>query len=185
MNLSLLFHWRSARLDTRTIAGLSMLCALYVVLNMFVINVSATLQIKFSFIALALSCALYGFWPNMIFSVVVDFLGWCVNPTGPYVPFFAVAIMIKALIYSLFFYQKKKITIWAILGAVFLSSLISNVLINTILLHFMYAMDYRVLLASRLIKNAAIYPIDCGLLYLALRLLQNLPFYGRLKPDVR
>lgn len=171
MNLQSIFAWKSAKLTTRTISGLAMLCALYVVLSLFAIPLSPTLEIRFSFIALAISCALYGFWPNMIFCFTADFLGYCVRPSGAYVPFFALILMAKALFYTLFFYDQKKITIPRILIAEGLVMGVGNLLLNPLLLTVMYQTPYWVLVASRLVKNILLYPVNCAVLYVAFRLL--------------
>ncbi len=134
MNVHALFDWKSAKLTSRSMAVLAMLCALYTALGFFAINPTPTLKIGFSFLALAISCALFGFWPNVIFAIIADFLGWVVHPVGAYVPFFALILIVKALIYSVFFYKKKPVRIPQILAAEFLAALICNVLLNPLLL---------------------------------------------------
>ncbi len=132
---------------------------------------SSTLEIRFSFLALALSCALYGFWPNLVFAFVVDLLGWVVHPSGAYVPLFALVLMVKAFIYAMSFYGKDKISIPRVVVTQFLVCLICNVLLNPLLLTMMYNMPYWALVASRIVKNLCMFPIECVVLYLAFRLL--------------
>lgn len=175
MNVHALFDWKSAKLTSRSMAVLAMLCALYTALGFFAINPTPTLKIGFSFLALAISCALFGFWPNVIFAIIADFLGWVVHPVGAYVPFFALILIVKALIYSVFFYKKKPVRIPQILAAEFLAALICDVLLNPLLLTVMYQMPYWVLVGERLLKNLILYPIDCLLLYLCFKALAGLP----------
>lgn len=164
--------------SSKTIAGLSLLIALYVLLNSLTVNLSPTLRISFSFAALALSCRFYGLWPNLLFAFAADFLGFLVHPDGAYVPLFALVLAIKAAIYSLFFYGKKEVPAWQIFTAQFLADLLGNVLLNPLLLTWMYQTPYWVLVSSRLLKNAVFWPIEslvlCLLFHYASRYFKTL-----------
>lgn len=171
MSVHSLFSWKSKSIySLNVLTGCSLLCALYTVLRFFTIPLSATLFVSFSFLALALSCRLYGIWPNMIFAFAADFLGYVVNPKGAYNPLLAVVLMVKALIYCLFFYGQKKVSVPRILLAQFLASLICNVLLNPLILSWMYQMPWWSLVVSRVAKNLILYPIECLLLYLVFKL---------------
>lgn len=155
--------------SVKTIAGLSLLLALYVLLNMLTINLSPTLRIRFSFAALALSCWLYGLWPNLLFAAAADLLGFLVHPDGTYVPLLALVLMVKAAIYCLFFYGQREIPLWKIVAAQFLVDLVANVLLNPLLLSWMYQMPYWALVVSRLVKNAILWPVESLLLIFLFR----------------
>lgn len=175
-----LLNWKSKPLtNLQTITGCAMLCALYVALKMFTISLTPTLRISFAFVALALSCALYGFWPNMILCVAADFLGYLVHPDGPYVPMFAAILMVRAFIYVLFFYRQKEIPVWKILAAQALTVIICNILLNPLLLQMMYGTPYWMLASGRLLKSLIMYPIECALLYLAFRAARGIPAFKR------
>lgn len=167
---------KSARMNRlQTLTGCAMLCALYVALQMVTINLSPTLQINFSFLALAVSCALYGFWPNMVFAFAADFLGFMMHPDGAYVPLFALILMVKAAIYTFFLYGNGKISITRLLLAQLAVDVLCNILLNPLLLAMMYHMPYWVLVGARLAKNAIMYPIECVLLYLVSRIVARIP----------
>lgn len=174
MKIKSLFEWKSARLSVRSIAGMAMLCALYVVLNMFSISLSATLEIRFSFIALALSCALYGFLPNLIFCFVADLLGFLAHPTGPYMPFYAMVLMVKALIYTLFFYGQKNVSVWRIVLGEAVAILVCNVILTPLVLTMLYGTPYWILVTGRLLKNLIAWPLNSIMLFLSIRLLPAL-----------
>lgn len=165
-----LLHWKSARVtEVKTMTTLALLIALYCVLQMVTINLSTTLRISFSFIALALSCALYGFWPNVAFALIADFAGYLVHPDGAYMPLFALILVVKAGIYTWFFYQRKTISISRLILAQLIAVVVCNVLLNPLVLTLMYGMPYWVLVTSRLVKNALCFPFECAALYVALK----------------
>lgn len=159
--------------QTRTITGMALLAALYILLNTLTINLTPTLRIGFSFLALALSCSLYGFLPNVIFCLVVDFLGFMVHPDGPYMPAFALILMVKALIYSFFLYAQK-ISLYKIILAQLLVVVIANILLNPLILTFLYKIPYWATVSERLIKNLICFPIECVVLVLFFKLKDRL-----------
>lgn len=168
------FFNKSAKLtNTRTITGVALLVALYVLLRYLNIRISATLQISFTFLATVLCARLYGFWPSMVYSLAADFVGFMMAPDGIYNPLFALVLMVKATIYTAFFFRVEKITIPRILAAQFLASLIGNVLLNPLLLTMMFNMPYWALVASRVVKNLFCFPIECFVIYFAFRLLPD------------
>ncbi len=176
-----ILHWKSASVsNVKTMTTLALLIALYCVLQMVTINLSTTLRVSFSFVALALSCALYGFWPNAAFALIADFIGYLVHPDGAYMPLFALILVVKAWIYTCFFYGKDKVSVPRLLLGQLCAAVVCNILLNPLLLHWMYGMPYWVLVSSRLVKNALCYPIECLALYFALKTVLNI--YSRAKP---
>ncbi|CAM3134532.1 ECF transporter S component, folate family [Lactobacillus bombicola] len=61
---------------------------------------------------------------------------------------FTLSAMVGPFIYGLFFYQKP-VKIWRIMVAVLLVSIIVNVGMNTLWLHFLYNVDYKAALVQR------------------------------------
>jgi ECF transporter S component (folate family) len=163
---------KSEHFSVRTMAGLALFCALYVVLQSVTVNLSPTLRISFSFLALAASCMCYGLVPNLVMAFAADLLGFLVHPDGTYLPFFAFILMIKAAIYSFFLY-KKPVSAKNIVAAQFIAVLVCNVLLNPLALSLLYQSPFWVLLTSRLVKNALLFPIECGLLYLVCMFVQK------------
>lgn len=155
--------------DLHTLAGISLFCAMYTALSFVSINLSAVLRISFSFLALAASCFFYGLWPNVLMAFACDFLGWAVHPDGAYMPLFALVIIAKAVIYSLFFYRMEKISLWRVLAAQLCTTVLCSLLLNPLILSMMYGTPFSVLFTARLAKNALLYPVECFLLYLTLR----------------
>lgn len=156
--------------SVRTITGVSMFVALYTALSFFTIPLTPTLRISFSFLALAASCYFYGLGPNLAGAFVCDLLGFLIHPEGGYVPFFALVLMLDALIYSLFFYGQKKVSLWRVAAARSLVMALSHLILNPLLLMFMYQTPFWSLLLTRLPKNLIMLPIEILLLALVLNI---------------
>lgn len=169
-SLSHLLSFKSKPLgNIRTLTGMALFLALYTVLRFVSINLSPTLRISFSFLALAASCLYYGLGPNLIFAFAADFLGFAVHPDGSYMPLFALVVMARAVIYSAFFYDRKTITVRRVLIAQLCTMVLCSLILNPMLLSFMYQTPYWAMFGVRLLKNALLYPIECAMLYLVLQ----------------
>lgn len=160
---------RSLR-DIRVLCAISLFIAMYTALQAVQISLSPTLRVTFSYLALAASCYYFGVWPNILAAFVCDFLGYIVHPDGAYMPLFALVIISKAIIYALGFYGRDKISVWRVITVHFIATLLCSVLLNPLILKIMYQMPYWVLVSSRLLKNAILFPIECVLLYMILQL---------------
>lgn len=151
--------------NTKVIVGVSLFCALDVVLSMFNVYITSELRITFGFLAVAASCYFYGPYPNMIAALIIDFLGYALHPDGPYFPGFALNAMLQALIYSLFFYRMKKVSLAKIIAARGLVVVLCNLILNPIWLSILYGNAFWVLVSARLVKNIVLFPVECGMLY--------------------
>lgn len=160
----------SLKNSVRTITGVSLFVALYTALSFFTIGLTPTLRISFSFLALAASCYFYGLGPNLAGAFVCDLLGFLIHHEGGYVPFFALVLMLDAAIYSLFFYGQKKVALWRIISARTLVMVLSHLILNPLLLMFMYQMPYWSLVMTRLPKNLIMLPIEILLMTLVLNI---------------
>lgn len=156
--------------NVRVITGVGMFCALYMVLSTFNVYFTPTLRITFGFLAVAASCYFYGVVPNVIAGFICDFLGWALHPDGGYFPGYAVNAMIQAFLFASFFYGEKKVPVWKILSARFLVVAINYICLNSLWLSIMYGDSFWVLAGMRITKNIIMFPIDCLMLWLVLRL---------------
>lgn len=163
--------------NVRVITGVALFCALQVVMASFNVYLTPSLRISFGFLACAASCYFYGPVPNLIAAVIVDFMGYMVNPVGGYQPWWMINAMFQAFVFAVFFYDPegdRPVAIWKILAAELLVVLVNNLLLNPLWLSMLYGDSYWVLAGARLVKNAIMYPINCALLVLVLRLCQRL-----------
>ena len=156
--------------DVRVLVGVSLFCALNVILNMFSIQLTPMLKISFGSIAVAASCYFYGPYPNMIGAFILDTVNYILRPTGPYQPWFMINAVVIALLYALFFYKQEKIGVVRCALARVSVVLIVNLFLNPLWLSMMYGDSFWVLLSARVIKNIVMYPIDVFVLYLTMKL---------------
>jgi ECF transporter S component (folate family) len=166
--------------DIRTITGVAMFCAVYVVLSSFNIYITPMLRITFGYLAVAASCYFFGIAPNLIAAFITDFLGWVIHPEGAYFFGYAVNAMFQALVYGWFFYRKETISWKSVITARALVVLVNNLILNPLWLSIMYGDSWFVLMSGRIVKNLVCFPIDCILLMLVLRLclkLRNKPMF--------
>lgn len=148
----------------------ALLLALYLVLGLVTIPLSPTLRVSFSFLAMAISCYFFGFWPNVPFAFAADLLGYLIRPDGPYMPLFALVALVNVMIYSWFFYFQEKITLPRIIMAKGVQVVISNLILNPLILKLMYQTPFWALLSTRLVKNLIEFPVDVILLWFFLRM---------------
>lgn len=156
--------------NVRTLTGVAMFCALYMVLSTFNVYLTPSLRITFGFLAVAASCYFYGIVPNVIAGFICDFLGWMLHPDGGYFPGYALNAMIQAFIFASFFYGQKKVSVWKVLAARLLVVIINYICLNSLWLSLMYGDSFWVLAGMRIAKNVIMFPVDCLMLWLVLRL---------------
>ena len=156
--------------DVRVLVGVSLFCALNVILNMFSIQLKTMLMISFGSIAVAASCYFYGPYPNMIAAFVLDTINYMLRPVGPYQPWFMISAVVIAVLYSLFFYKQEKIGIIRCALARLSVILIVNLVLNSLWLSMMYGNAFWVLVSERILKNVLMFPIEAFVLYLTMKL---------------
>ncbi len=165
--------------DVKVLVGVSLFCALNVILNMFSIQLTPMLKISFGSIAVAASCYFYGPYPNMIAAFILDTVNYLLRPVGPYQPWWMINAVVTAFLYALFFYKQEKISVLRCLLARLSVVLIVNLFLNPLWLSMLYGDSFWVLLSARIVKNILMFPIDVAVLYLTMKLCM------RLKDQVR
>lgn len=158
----------------RVLTTEAMLLALYLALGFFTLSLSPTLRVTFSFLAMALSCYFFGFWPNVPFAFAADLFGYLLRPDGAYMPLFILVAVANAAIYSFFFYPRKEVKWYTVLLAKAVQVVLCNLLLNPLILQLMYQTPFWSLLLSRVIKNLIQFPLDVVLLFLVLRFAQRM-----------
>ncbi|NLG93190.1 MAG: folate family ECF transporter S component [Clostridiales bacterium] len=161
---------------TSTIAVCGLLIALNVVLGLFSIVISNVLQIRFSFLAIAMSGVLYGPLVGGIVGAVSDLVNFVVRPTGPFIPGFTLDAFLTGFLYALVLY-KKKITIWRVFAAKAVVMLVVDIFFNTIWLSLAYGQAFYAIISARIIKNLIMLPINTGMLYVMIRFIEKVPSF--------
>jgi ECF transporter S component (folate family) len=147
----------------KSITGSALFAAMNIILDYFRIVVSASLEISFAFLALAVGGMLYGPVVTAIMGGVADVVAFLVKPNGFFFPGFTFNTMLSGFIYGMFFY-KKQITLKRVALAVLTTTIVINLILTPIWLKIMYGNE--LFAVVRLIKNAIQYPINVGLCYI-------------------
>lgn len=154
--------------DTRVLTTAALLTAICTVLGFFKIPLTNLVELRFAFLPIAVSGALFGPGIGALVGTLSDILGYLVKPTGVFFPGFTLASLMNGVIYGFFFY-KKELTLPRIIGAEAVRVVICNLLINTASLSILYHMPFWATLAGRLLKNAVMFPVNCLLLIVLLK----------------
>ena len=152
------FCMKKSRLTTEVIVVTGFMIALSVVLSKLIsINISF-LRIGFGFLPIAVLAIMYGPVIAAIGYGAADLLGAWLLPTGTFFPGFTVSAVLTGLIFGWILY-KKEVTIIRALIASALVCLIVNLLLNTWWLTFLIGKGFKVLLASRAVKEIVAIPV--------------------------
>ena len=150
---------------TETMVMTSFMIALSVVLSKLVsINISF-LRIGFGFLPIAVLAILYGPAVAAVGYGLADLAGAFLFPTGAFFPGFTVSAVLTGLIFGFVLYGRE-ITITRALIASALVCLGVNLLLNTWWLTFIIGKGFKVLLASRAVKEVVAIPVMALLIVL-------------------
>lgn len=163
--------------DVKTLTTAALLVAIGIVLSLYKIPLSETIQIYFTCIPLAISGFLFGPAIGLCTGVLIDLGGFLVRPTGPFFPGFTIIAGLNGLIYGLFLYKKEG-TILQIGIAQAIQTIFSSWIGNTINLMIMYHMPFFPLLISRIPKECIMYPIYTFFITVAIRAVSGIQQKG-------
>ena len=149
---------RKSIFTTETMVITAFMIALSVVLSKLVsINISF-LRIGFGFLPIAILAILYGPVVAAVGYGLADLIGAWLFPTGAFFPGFTLSAVLTGLIFGFVLY-KKEVTIIRARIASALVCLGVNLLLNTWWLTFIIGKGFRVLLASRAVKEIVAIPV--------------------------
>lgn len=142
---------KSFRFTTKTMATLSILLAIEVIIARFgTIRPSESIKLSLDFVPVVIAAMLFGTIPAVVMSVLADILGTFLFPVGPFFPGFTVTAALTGLIYGLILYQHRSFSF--VVLAVILQQLICSLLVNTFWLHVLYGLPYLPTMAARLVQ---------------------------------
>ena len=143
---------------TETLVVTAFMIALSVVLSKLVSVNMSFLRIGFGFLPIAILAILYGPYVAAIGYGVADLIGAWLLPTGDFFPGFTVSAVLTGLIFGFVMYGHE-ITLPRTLLASALVCLVVNLILNTFWLTFIIGKGFKVLLASRAIKEVVAVPV--------------------------
>lgn len=148
----------------RTLTATGMFGALSLVLGYFTIAVGDYVKIGFSTIANQFVYYLFGPVVGGAFGGAMDILKYLMKPVGGYFPGLTLVPMAAGVIYGVFYY-KRPISLWRILTAELVVSVVCNMLMTTFCLSIILGKGFFVLLPARALKNLIMWPINSFLFY--------------------
>lgn len=167
--LSLIHRSAQGLKNLKNLVGTSMFVGINVILGFFkIVLIPRILEIQFSTLAHAACAFTYGPVMAGLSGILTDTIKYFMNPSGPYMPLFAINEFLTGFIYGLFFY-KKKITWTRVILARLIVVLLLNITLTPLWLHLLYGDAYIVYVQARILKNIVMFPIDVLLLYSVLK----------------
>lgn len=155
----------------RTLAALSALIALHVVLSRFCSISAWNIKIGFAFVPVAAAAMLFGAAPAAIVGALGDFLGAVLFPIGPYFPGFTLTSACTGLVFGLLLRENP--SPWRIGGAVAINQLVLGLAVNTLWISVLYGSPYFPLMATRVIQCAVLLPVEFVTISALKRLLEG------------
>ena len=160
--------------DTRVVCICAIMVAMYVVLDLFQIQLAPQIVISFSFIPIAVSGWLFGIVPAMVVGGVSDILSFVIKPTGSFFPGFTVTAILTGAVFGLILYGANGKSVWIKSAVSKLAvTAILNIGLNTVWTSMLTGKAYLVLLWGRIIKNTVMLPVEIALLAVIITLLSR------------
>ena len=163
---------------TRTLTTTGLLLAVQIVLGSYgTIEVTDSLKISLSHLALAPTAIFFGPVVAAMQGALSDIVGYLIKPTGPYFPGFTLATLLLGLIYGISLYKTRHTMPRIVLTRITVMVLV-NLLLNTVCLVLLYGPSRLATFPVRLLKNIVQLPFDCILLYSVCNIVKRLPNPG-------
>lgn len=143
---------------TKKMVTVALFIALHIVVTRFLSWENQAIRISFSFVPVSLCSMIFGPWVGAFSAFCSDFLGMLVFPKGPYFPGFGLNEALYGLTYGLFLYKKNK-DLKHIIPCLLLQTITVELGLATLWLHILYKNPFWVILSSRLVTAAIMFPI--------------------------
>lgn len=159
------------------------LAALFIALRMVIktlkIPVNDTMNVYFTFAVNALGSYIYGPAVGFVSGAACDTISFLIKPSGPYNPAFMLIEALGSFLYGIFLYRSR-VSIVRLFLSKFSVSLICNIFLTPLfLLPYISDKSLSALMASRILKNAIMLPIETAVLAVLFAVM--LPMLHRVK----
>lgn len=167
-------YWKLSALElksTNMLVLAAIITALRIAVKMLKIPIGPNLNITFGFFINAVGSMIYGPVVAIIASAISDTAGALLFPSGTYFFPYIFTEIAGGVIFALFFYRAK-ITNLRIILARFSVTVICNLIMDPIITYYYYLFymgkSYSIFSLPRIIKNVALFPVQCLLLIIFL-----------------
>lgn len=154
----------------KEIALSAILLAILIIFSRFISIKTEILVISLSFIPIMMSAIWLGYKYSMLIALLGDLIGAVLFPFGPYFPGFTLSAAISGTIYGIFLYNKgnplenKKLIIRLICSSILVLFGV-NIFITSFWIHILYGRAYVVVMASRIVTQVVMLPIQVITVY--------------------
>lgn len=152
----------------RDLAMLGLLTALQVILGNMLSVQFYTHKIVFTFVIIALTARLFTPWATAISSALAGFLGMIIFPKFAFFPGFILTYLCVGLVFG--YCLQNKVTLLRIAIACLLTFFGFYYLMNSMWLHIMYGISYKVLLITRLPQEIVMFVVAVVILSIMFRI---------------
>lgn len=166
--------------NLRSLAGMAVLVALGVVLTYVSIPINENNRIGLVFLPQALMGMMYGPVAGTLAAAVGDIVGFIIKPTGPYFPGFTFTAMLSSMVYAFFYYRSKPV-LWKAIVSKAMTTVLLNVMLNTLWVSVMYGTPFVASLWTRLPRIAVSLPIEIVILYLVMGAVSKALIHSKLR----
>lgn len=166
--------------NTKTIIYMALFIALDIVFTRFLSIQTPIIRVGFGFLPLSLSAIMFGPIVGGITGAVADILGMIIFPTGAYFPGFTISAFLSGAIYGLILF-KKQVSAFRITIAVALIVIFVDSILNTYWLSIITGKAAMALIVPRLIKNAAMFPVEAITIYTVWKIVSKLEFVTKIQ----
>lgn len=170
-------YWKLAAGELKSVRIIilaALLTAMRIAIKSLTIPVGPNLNITFGFIINAVGSMIYGPVVAILTSAISDTLGAVLFPHGAYYFPFIFEEIAGGVLFALFYYRAKLSSLRVILGR-FAVTVIVNLIISPVIMYRYYQVilgkSYAILSLPRIIKNLALFPLQCLILILLLNAL--------------
>lgn len=194
--------------NLKSLVAMAMLLALRLALG-YVTNIQVTESIKigFTIFPTTVACMLFGPVPGLVMGGAADLIGFFLKPTGPFFPGYTLDSMVAGFLYGCFFYRRKKMNPFHVMGALAAVTVIVNLCMTTSWISIQYGvkdvglfftdssaawesfrLKFAAIFGGRLLKNVIMYPINVFGVSLILFVVRRIPMlrpylYGEKSAD--
>ena len=133
---------------------------------------SYTLKIGFGVLPVIIAAVLYGPVYGGVVGGLTDLIQALIFPKGPYMPWFTVIGALFGVIPGLFFSKGQPVTWRRLFAAIFTGQTICSVVLNTLLLMWLYGSPYHIVYA-RIINQAIMIPLYTVMVYWLIKALKR------------
>lgn len=161
--------------STRSLVFMGLLIAMEIVLTHFLSIQTPIVRIGFGFLPAALASIMFGPIWGGIMGAVSDILGMAIFPSGgAYFPGFTLSAFIAGVIYGAVLYKKPNTILRAAIAALIVTMIV-DLGLNTIWLTMITGKAAVAIITPRLLKSAAMLPVQIVSINLVWRVLAHLP----------